>query len=445
MRRVLSVGVLLALCSIPVLAGVYLMNDTGETVYGLRVEFSEPVTITGFGDVLATVEPTEESTEFTFTGGALEAWGGHWFNWKPASAVITENEWLSSPAHVEPIGFADFPTQLQALLDERASSMKPRDACIAGRVRLSIGETITGCRDVHVEAIFTLQDGGRWHEPMETFEGGWFVMSDCVGREATVARVDFRAFGFDPLTLTIDVSRDHITYVGEVTLEQTPEDRTASIEVHVDDSSGLPLTGARIRFSPSMIGYLARCGAPSIAETTNDMGICAFKGLSPMEYRIYVEHEGYESANTVVTASAVEQHPIVQLVLFPQYRVVIDYVYQPSGSTRLSGGDVIEGSFEWRADYGFYDFDIQAFTGGCPSPDRYADLKLVQEGNRLSFQRVCSAQFLDLGQVNFESVQEAVRSGYSSQAVECTKGHVYLIHTDKDRYAKILVRSVSGS
>lgn len=55
------------------LAGEYLMNDTGEVVTGLRVVFSEPVLLTGFGDVLITVAPVGESTEFTFSGGELKA------------------------------------------------------------------------------------------------------------------------------------------------------------------------------------------------------------------------------------------------------------------------------------------------------------------------------------------------------------------------------------
>ncbi|MBS3788955.1 hypothetical protein KGY79_12275 [Candidatus Bipolaricaulota bacterium] len=75
-------------------AGVYLVNDTGETIYGLRVKFSEPVSITEFGDVLATVEPTGKSAEFLFYGKALKLWESHWFNWKPFSAKVLRTKWL---------------------------------------------------------------------------------------------------------------------------------------------------------------------------------------------------------------------------------------------------------------------------------------------------------------------------------------------------------------
>jgi len=96
MKRLLPIGFLLALCSLSVLAGGYFMNDTGETVYGLRVEFSEPVIITSFGDTLTSVEPQGESTTFTFSGGAVEPWGDHWIIWEPGSASIVSEEWLQS-------------------------------------------------------------------------------------------------------------------------------------------------------------------------------------------------------------------------------------------------------------------------------------------------------------------------------------------------------------
>ena len=97
MNRVLLVAGALALFSCSVFAGGYFMNDTGETVHGLRVEFSEPVTITGFGDVLTTIEPLGESTTFAFSGGAVQPWGDHWVIWEPASASIVGSEWLRTP------------------------------------------------------------------------------------------------------------------------------------------------------------------------------------------------------------------------------------------------------------------------------------------------------------------------------------------------------------
>jgi hypothetical protein len=98
MKKLIPLVITLLCVSLSSLAGEYLMNDTGEAVTGLRVVFSEPVFLTGFGDVLITVTPVGESTEFIFSGVKLEAWEGHWFNWDPASALLISSEWLTDPA-----------------------------------------------------------------------------------------------------------------------------------------------------------------------------------------------------------------------------------------------------------------------------------------------------------------------------------------------------------
>ena len=83
------------LIGVSAMAGEYLTNDTGAFVNGLRVAFTELVTITGFGDVLTVVNPEGEASEFLFTGAGLEAWEGHWFNWEPESATILDHEWIT--------------------------------------------------------------------------------------------------------------------------------------------------------------------------------------------------------------------------------------------------------------------------------------------------------------------------------------------------------------
>ena len=117
MKRLLPIGFLLALFSAQVLAGGYFVNDTGETVYGLRVEFSEPVTVTGFGDVLPTIDPPGESTTFTFSGGAVEPWGDHWMIWEPASASIVSEEWLTNPAPVPEAASSQSETALAPVME----------------------------------------------------------------------------------------------------------------------------------------------------------------------------------------------------------------------------------------------------------------------------------------------------------------------------------------
>jgi len=111
MKGVLLVGVLLVLFYLPTLAGEYLMNDTGLTVYGLTVSFSEPVTLTGYGDVLLTVNPTGISATFTFLGGELEAWGGHWLNWDPVTTQLLSHEWITSEAELSAFGVGGIPVE----------------------------------------------------------------------------------------------------------------------------------------------------------------------------------------------------------------------------------------------------------------------------------------------------------------------------------------------
>jgi len=110
MRKAVLVMVALALVSLPVLAGTYLMNDTGQTAYGLRVTFSELVRITSFGDALTMVEPTGEATEFTFTGGGVVPSGGEWLNCEPSSASLLGYEWYTSSVAIElPEGSGEIP------------------------------------------------------------------------------------------------------------------------------------------------------------------------------------------------------------------------------------------------------------------------------------------------------------------------------------------------
>ena len=80
-------------------AGGFLMNDTGQTVYGLQVAFSQPVTLTSYGDVLTSVLPAGESTAFTFSGGEVSPGGSHWLNWEPSSVSLVTYSWTHGSTH----------------------------------------------------------------------------------------------------------------------------------------------------------------------------------------------------------------------------------------------------------------------------------------------------------------------------------------------------------
>ena len=107
MRRLTLLAVALILCSAPSLAGEFLINE--GIAYGVRVTFSEPVTITRFGDVLPLVYPDGETTEFLFYGATLPAWVGHWIIWEPTSARILNYVWLSTTPEDPTQGGAEEP------------------------------------------------------------------------------------------------------------------------------------------------------------------------------------------------------------------------------------------------------------------------------------------------------------------------------------------------
>ncbi|MCK5827605.1 hypothetical protein KAH43_03685, partial [Candidatus Bipolaricaulota bacterium] len=95
MKRASLLLVRLLCFSVLVFAGEVITNDTGEDATGLRVAFSTPVLITAFGDILTSVDPQMLAFEFVFSGGTVEPWGSHWFNYAPTTASVVESEWLT--------------------------------------------------------------------------------------------------------------------------------------------------------------------------------------------------------------------------------------------------------------------------------------------------------------------------------------------------------------
>jgi|GEM_PF-2458803 len=93
--RVAAIALGLVICLVPlsVFPAEYLSNEV--PAMALRVEFSEPVTVTGYGEVFTSVAPESEAIEFLFFGGELAPWDGHWLSWQPAVAKLVVIEWLS--------------------------------------------------------------------------------------------------------------------------------------------------------------------------------------------------------------------------------------------------------------------------------------------------------------------------------------------------------------
>jgi len=95
MKRVSLLVVGLLCLSIVAYAGEVITNDTGETATGLRITFSAPVIIVGFGDILASVDSQMSASEFVFSGGTVVPWESHWFNYAPVTASVMETEWYT--------------------------------------------------------------------------------------------------------------------------------------------------------------------------------------------------------------------------------------------------------------------------------------------------------------------------------------------------------------
>jgi len=104
---VLTSVVVLSL-SVAAASSMILFNDTGQEVYGLRVIFNQPVTITEMGMAFATWTVSDSESSILFQDGCLDAWGDFNFFWEPAEAAMLSHEWVMERPAV-PFEEAPFP------------------------------------------------------------------------------------------------------------------------------------------------------------------------------------------------------------------------------------------------------------------------------------------------------------------------------------------------
>lgn len=89
------------------------LNDSGAVVRAIRITFSEPVEITGFGDTFDYQSPKGKATTFVFTGTPLDEWWTFWISWNPDSASVVKTEWLKTGGGVQlDINIGDEPPTL---------------------------------------------------------------------------------------------------------------------------------------------------------------------------------------------------------------------------------------------------------------------------------------------------------------------------------------------
>jgi ABC-type transport system substrate-binding protein len=138
----------------------------------IRITFSEPVEITGFGDTFGYQSPKGKATIFVFTGTPLDEWWTFWISWSPDSAGVVEMEWLKTGGGVQlDINIGDEPPTLDpSMRDFSRSTSYPIEQLFLGLVNLDneTGEPMPELAtswEVSEDATvwtFTLRDDVTW-------------------------------------------------------------------------------------------------------------------------------------------------------------------------------------------------------------------------------------------------------------------------------------------
>jgi len=339
------------------------------------------------------------------------------------------------------VSYDDFPTDLQDILDERITELNANGGiCIAGKVIMSDGTPINNGEDVQVN----LYHG--WDEPLWVYQGGWFIMGRTGSSYYSGPGIGFilRAFGYDPIDASITVLDGEMTYL-EFEMMKTPSGNLASVTGTVTDENDQPFNGASvsIRFPFANHGYRSDVGYtyPFMNMTTGTNGEYSFADLSICEHRVTATGSDYayhtDNFTPPVGGAAVEDRK-----LYPDRRIIIDYVYQADGSHSFTSGDLQAGTIDWLNGEGGLDFS----EGQVRCCGLGKDLNMRQDQDVLKFRNSygCGTDngFYDAGVVDFDSVTEAAQTGYSGSERLCSVGHVYVVRTcDEGHCAKFIVMS----
>jgi hypothetical protein len=338
------------------------------------------------------------------------------------------------------IDYSDFPADLQPVIDERLAELEPNGGiCIAGRVTFSDGAYINGGFDVMVNL------NCRVDEPLVIFEGGWFIMNRILPSFYTAGYgrgLVLRAFGYKPIDKDIKLGEREITYI-ELEMEKTPPEKLSSIAGIVINDQNEPVEGATVMLS-FPFSYSGTYGTPMMSRTTGPDGQYSFEGLSSVKMNVTASASGY-AYNSVTIAPLEGELQIVDLELFRSLKVVIDYVYQADGSDDFSSDNVERGTIKWTVGSLGADFSERGLVEQYED-ELIRDLELRQDGNKLKFDIFYVNErngYCDMGAVDFDSVEEAPKTDYTTNPMPCVAGHVYVVKTYEGNYAKFIVTSIS--
>ena len=360
-----------------------------------------------------------------------------------AAAVVGVAVWANAATALA-VGYDDFPLALQTILDQRIAELNASGGvCLAGRVTKSDGAPIHSATDVQVN-LYSGVD-----EPTRVYDGGWFIMA----RRLSTAfagpnrKVVVRAFSYDPLDAFVTILSGQITYL-DFLIEGTPPEELSAVVGTVTDENAQPLGGTAVaisfpfaNFGSTNEGY----NFPNMRLTTGIDGSLEFDGLSGTEYSLVASKTGYAYDIRLFTPPA-GWTVTRDLRLYPNRRIHLRYAFQANGTRDLGAGDLQTGSLSWLNGPDGADFS-QGRIEGYDSGD-LRDLEMTQVQDVLQFRVFYNNGqngFYDAGAVDFDSVTTAAASGYSTSAKPVLVGHVYVVRTYENKYAKFVVETDESS
>jgi hypothetical protein len=338
------------------------------------------------------------------------------------------------------IDYNDFPPALQQILDQRTAELSSKgDIFVAGNVMASDESPFGSGNELKVNFLQGVD------APLEIYDSGWFIMDRPYQASSSrePAKIILRAFGYDPIDASIAVHPGKITYL-EYVMQKTDANNIATITGIVTDDQNEPFSGVNVNLI-FPYSYIPAKGHPQMSSITEPNGRYLFENLSSTEYSLFIRSTGgYAGVGTSVMPVKGET-TTKDLKLYPNLKIVIDYVYQADGRGDFIGGDLKTGTIEWVN--GSKGVDFSDGKAEDYEPESLRDIEMRQNQDQLNFDIFYTKGqrngYYDAGAVDFESVKKANKTGYRSDMNPCIVGHTYVVKTYENNYAKFVVRSIS--